>query len=202
MVPLPPGLDQSSKELFGFFTYELCVGHSRVWSTAQGRFGRPVRITGVQHPTPALTCTISRNSSSVIMSAPYANPVYQGTSLLGNNPQTEIWGALYTQVMQADGVSWRNILLGQKRMYAGKQDTLAYKRTVTEDLYGICAWSNDEISAILEAMGLPDDSPLSVLAIELFRNFVPVADPIGVCLGKERIYRTSRLEPVPAICCC
>ncbi|HVU98721.1 MAG TPA: hypothetical protein VHE34_26040 [Puia sp.] len=202
MVPLPPGLDQSSKELFGFFTYELCVGHSRIWSTAQGRFGRPIRITGVQHPAPALTCTISRNSTSVIMSAPYANPVYEGKSLLNNNPQTEIWGALYTQVMQADGASWRNILLGEKRMYPGKRDTLGNKIGAAEDLYGICAWSNDEISATLEAMGLPDDSPLSVLAIELFRNRLAVPEPIGSGLGKERIYRTSRLEPVPMICCC
>jgi hypothetical protein len=52
----------------------------------------------------------------------------------------------------------------QRVLWIELADTLAYKRTVTEDLYGICAWSNDETSAILESMGLPDDSPLSVLA--------------------------------------
>jgi hypothetical protein len=202
MVPLPPGLNLSSKELFGFFVYELCVGHSKVWSTAQGRYGRPVRITGVQHPAPVLTCTVSRNDAAILMSAPYASPVYEGKSLLNGNPQTEIWGALYTQVMQADGVSYRNIILSDKKMYISKRDLLGNKIGDTEDLYGRCAWANDEITSILEDMGLPADNPLSVIAIELFKNREAVANPIGSDLGKERIYRTSRLEPVPMICCC
>ena len=34
LLPLPPGLHNESNELFGFFTYELRVGHSdRIWST-------------------------------------------------------------------------------------------------------------------------------------------------------------------------
>ena len=42
LLPLPPGLHSESPELFGFFTYELRVGHtSRIWCTAQGRFGHP-----------------------------------------------------------------------------------------------------------------------------------------------------------------
>ena len=40
LLPLPPGLHSESPELFGFFTYELRVGHTdRIWCTAQGRFG-------------------------------------------------------------------------------------------------------------------------------------------------------------------
>jgi hypothetical protein len=45
LIPLPDGLNAESAELFGFFVYELRLGHdgSR-WSTAQGRFGRPLRV--------------------------------------------------------------------------------------------------------------------------------------------------------------
>ena len=53
-VPLP--VDPSSPELFGFWTYELRVGHTnKVWSTAQGRFGSPLVVNGLQHPPPPLT---------------------------------------------------------------------------------------------------------------------------------------------------
>ena len=41
----------SPAELFGFYVYELRVGHTdRIWCTAQGRFGHPTRVNGVQHP--------------------------------------------------------------------------------------------------------------------------------------------------------
>jgi hypothetical protein len=48
-VPLPSGIADDSPELFGFYTYELRVGHEKGWSTSQGRFGAPLRVTGVQH---------------------------------------------------------------------------------------------------------------------------------------------------------
>src|SRR5690606_2708997 len=69
LLPLPDGLHADSPELFGFFTYELRIGHARVWSTAQGRFGRPLRSTGIQHPAPALFCTTQRTEHGVIVEA-------------------------------------------------------------------------------------------------------------------------------------
>ena len=56
MVPLPPGLHEDSNELFGFFTYEIRVGHDRYkgWSTAQGRFGAVLRVTGIKQLAPNL----------------------------------------------------------------------------------------------------------------------------------------------------
>ena len=55
LLPMPPGLHAESPELFGFFTYELRVGHTnRIWCTAHGRFGHPTRLSGVQHPAPPL----------------------------------------------------------------------------------------------------------------------------------------------------
>ena len=206
ILPLPPGLHADSSELFGFFVYEFCVGHARTWSTAQGRFGRPIRLTGVQHPAPLLTCTVERTDTATIMTAPYAAPVYNGQSLLRSVPQTEIWGVIYVQVIQADGIAFRNILLSEKRMIPLQEDSqfgLAYiKSKQILDLYGACGWSQTEILQLLDNMGLPPESPLSILAIELFKNHEPVTQPVGQDLGKMRIYRTSRLVPVPEICCC
>ena len=201
MVPLPPGLHADSNELFGFFVYEFCVGHARVWSTAQGRFGRPLRLTGVQHPAPLLTCTASRTEEAVIATAPYAIPVYDGQKLVTNQPGTEMWGVLYTQVLQADGAAFRNILLGEKRMFRRREDFNTQQQNAI-DMYGVCSWPQDEVLLLLQALGLPKDSPLSVLAIEMFKNYEPVTQPLSQDLGKMRIYRTSRLEPVPFMCCC
>src|SRR5207244_4497873 len=52
MMPLP--VDPEDLRLFGFWTYEFRVGHTKLWSTAQGRHGRPLRVTGFQHPSPHL----------------------------------------------------------------------------------------------------------------------------------------------------
>ena len=58
LLPLPPGIAPDALELFGFWTYEFRVGHNVQWSTAQGRFGRPLRVAGLQHPPPRLVCTV------------------------------------------------------------------------------------------------------------------------------------------------
>jgi hypothetical protein len=66
LLPLPPGVSPEDPELFGFYTYELRVGHTsasgdvRWWSTATARFGAPLRVVGVQHPPPALVCRAAR----------------------------------------------------------------------------------------------------------------------------------------------
>jgi hypothetical protein len=200
-IPLPPGLNAASEELFGFFVCEFCVGHSNVWSTAQGRFGRPIRITGIQHPAPQLTCIAERTKDKISVTAPYADPVYNGVSLMPPVPRTEIWGLLYVQVMQADGLAFRNILLGQKRMVYSRKDNIR-KRDASLPRYGISTWSQAEITILLANLGLPADSPLSVMAIELLPNYNPAANPLGTDLGSTRIYRTSPLEPVMEICCC
>jgi hypothetical protein len=57
LLPLPAGLHAEADEMFGFFTYEFRLGHFRdpvtsemVWTTAQGRFGRRLRATGLSIP--------------------------------------------------------------------------------------------------------------------------------------------------------
>ena len=121
LLPLPQGITSESLELFGFWTYEFRVGHIQKWSTAQGRYGRPLRVTGLQHPSPHLTCTINRSAVSagplINATAPYANTVYNGRRVYNidlGDPQTSIWFMLYAQVLQADGASWRNVLLNHQ----------------------------------------------------------------------------------------
>src|SRR4029453_18322775 len=108
--PVPPGLNAESPEMFGFFTYELRVGHAHIWCTAQGRYGRPLRATGVQHPAPALFCTCTRTESELVVEAPYAIAVQNGQNITADPPRTELWALLYARVRQADGKDFRNIL--------------------------------------------------------------------------------------------
>ncbi len=126
LLPLPPGLHAESPELFGFFTYEFRMGHGHwsneedgkenLWSTAQGRFGRPLRVTGMQHPAPTLLCNVNRDKDRVYVNAPYAKAVWRGRDITPDPPRTQLHCVLYAQVKQADGLAYRNILLDEKLM--------------------------------------------------------------------------------------
>lgn len=199
-VPLPPGLTADSPELFGFFVYELRVGHLQGWSTAQGRFGRVLRVTGVQHPAPVLLCTAARQTTAITVSAPYALPVFGGQNLTPVPPRSEMWVLLYAQVMQADGVDSRNVLLSRKP--ALLSDNRFNKRFTFSamGLPGYSYWDETEVESLLAGLGLPLNSPLSVLAVEVLPEIGRRGDPLGGNLGYIRILRTSPLAPVPAIC--
>jgi hypothetical protein len=217
LLLLPPGLHANAPEMFGFFTYEFRVGHFRlpvsgemVWSTAQGRFGRPLEVTGVQHPAPTLTCAVNRDEEKLYVVAPYAVAVLNGANRTADPPRTELWCLLYAQVRQADGQDFRNILLDDKPLdwrvqieldkqvdwlarYDRAQRLLLKEITVDswkDDLqiakfghlfkltdfslmsrdgtrYGTAAWNNVEVAQLLQLYGLPANSPLSVLVVEL-----------------------------------
>jgi len=122
LIPLPPGLHAASPELFGMFTYEIRAGHKKIWSTAQGRYGRQLRATGVQHPAPTLFCSVNRDELSISVSAPHAVAVMNGVNVTAKPPRTEIWALLYAQVVQADGKSNRNILLDEKMLIYTQHD--------------------------------------------------------------------------------
>ncbi|MEM8962290.1 MAG: hypothetical protein AAGD38_12475 [Acidobacteriota bacterium] len=202
IVPLPPGLYETSRELFGFFTYEVRLGHAVGWSTARARFGPALRVTGVRHPSPSLTCTPVRDGDGVRISADYATPVWEGRNLRQQPPATELWGLLYAQVNQVDGTDHRNILLGQTPMSSRLFRELIGKGQRNEALLGgLGSWRQDQIETALERLGLATDSPLSVLAVELLPEAVGTfPDPLGRDLGEVRILRTSSLIPVPAMC--
>lgn len=196
-LPLPPGLAVDAPELFGFFVYELRVGHHKKWSTAQGRFGPPLRVAGVQHPAPPLLCQVSSLPATVSVNASFATPVFAGRNLLPPNPVTQLWALLYAQVTQADGLSERNVLLDRRRL------------TLEEGPPGIpplgrgsrlTSWPRTQIEGSLAALALPNNAPLSVLVAEMLPDLGNLADPLGGDLGHVRILRASPLTAVPGVC--
>ncbi len=198
LLPLPSGMNESSPELFGFFVYEVRVGHADGWSTARARFGPPLRVTGVQHAAPPLSCSVSRFRHGIRISAPYAMPVAYGRVFRADPPQSALWGLLYAQVRQADGEAWRNVLLGRTALRI--TDEQMRGRAGTE-VHGFGFWDQEDVAASLDALALPLRPPLSVIAVEMLpEDTSPFGDPLGVDLGQVRILRTSPLTPVPAIC--
>lgn len=200
LLPLPPGLHPSDPQLLGFFTYEFRIGHATQWSTAQGRFGNPLRVAGIQHPPPTLTCSVLRYKSGIAASAAYANPVFDGASLRPFIPQTGMWILLYTQVYRADRSGQQNVLLGSRLAEPQRAKLNLEASGGSTDFFGTATWSQFEIASLLSAVGVGSDAPLSVLAVEILSGTQPAADPLGAQLGTERILRTSPLVPVSSIC--
>ncbi|MEO8794091.1 MAG: hypothetical protein ABI390_01425 [Daejeonella sp.] len=209
LLPLPPSIHHESPELFGFYTYEFRFGHSdRIWSTAQGRFGRPFRLTGLQHPAPNLICNVTRDENQLTVSAPFATAVMNGKNMTANPPRTTIWCLLYAQVVQADGLDHRNILISEQRLfnkpieYKVRQQyerliktpgiTDFVKQTALSQIYNINAaleketkilaetrWLNKDIKTRLRLYGLPDDCELSVVCVEFFGNINSIYEQIS-----------------------
>jgi hypothetical protein len=231
LLPIPSWLHSESPELFGFFTYELRVGHTeRIWCTAQARYGHPLRLNGVQHPAPPLKCLVDRTPIGMHATAQHAVGVFNGKDVTSRPPKTEIWCMLYAQVSQADRAQNRNLLLAEKRLDEDNQreqynvpsflaersdkeirEFNALPITLDGPAIATAQWAEDEIQALLSEFGLSADTGLSVMAVELmprYDRFVllgPAADdspmPLSRDLGKYRILRTSRLMAVPEICC-
>lgn len=198
LLPLPAGMPDDAPELFGFYTYEFRTGHAQGWSTAQGRFGTPLRVTGVQHSAPPLTCMIVRSQAGITASAPFATPVQNGRSVRRFPPATEIYVMIYAQVYQSDGADFRNVLLGRKPARF-KESRLTFQDG-PDAFYGNASWSKSEIRLLLASLTLDSDTPLSCLAVETLPGGTPFPDPLGAGLGNERLLRTSPLVPVPELC--
>jgi hypothetical protein len=184
LVPLPPGLHTASAELFGFFTYELRVGHKIGWSTAQGRFGSALRTTGVQHPLPQLFCTVNRNEKHIMVTAPFAQTVFNGADVTSNPPRTQLWALLYAQVKRADDKAYRNVLLDDQLLIRQRTPVDVLGNLVVEIntdavQYGITGWRNKDVEQILRQFGLPIDSNLSVLVVEMLPTYDKFYSPVG-----------------------
>jgi hypothetical protein len=193
LLPLPPGLHNESGELFGFFTYELRVGHSnRIWSTAHGRFGHPTRVNGVQHPAPPLKCLVDRTPEGINVTAQYALALFGGKNVTSKPPKSEIWCLLYAQVKQADGKQNRNILLSEEKLQyvepqkdfkvknflahrfdakVSLQKANSIKVNLDAPLAGVANWAESEIMNLLAQFNLAGDTSLSVLAVEMMPRY-------------------------------
>jgi hypothetical protein len=206
LVPLPPNTDPGSPELFSFYTYEIRVGHDRgpaqnpLWSTAQGRFGEPLVLDGVQHPAPELPCAvIAEPDDGVLVRAPYATPYLGLRRVLPLVPNTEIWAVLYARVTQADATTKRNIQIDLRPLRVGR------RRPDVPTIFpveGQTGWVGADVQAALQRAGLPPDIPLSVLAVEVLPEpNGSFSDPLGGDLGQVRTLRTSPLSAVDRSCC-
>jgi hypothetical protein len=183
IMPLPD-VAPDAPELFGFWTYEFRVGHKKLWSKARERHGRPLRVAGVQHPAPALSCSVHRVLPTqgpgivfeppprIVVTAPYATAIWADKKLTdaeAGDPRTRMWVMLYAQVMQADGSSWRNVLLGRKFAWPlfDRQRVEDIRRASTRDVIGRAEFDVHAVELVLAKLGLPVDAGLSVLAVEL-----------------------------------
>ncbi len=175
LVPLPPGLHPESPELFGFFTYEFRVGHRLAWTTGQGRFGRELLCQGVQHPAPQLLGNPDRNEQRIRVSVPHAQAVFDGCNITARPVRTQLWALLYAQVRMADDSDNRNILLNDRLMHPAPRriiDPITGALIFSSEnsdapKLAIAEWTNAEISTLLKNYGLPADSELSMLCVEM-----------------------------------
>ena len=216
LLPTPPGLHPESPELFGLFTCEFRYGHSdRVWSTAQGRFGRQLRVSGLQHPAPNMLCMVTRDEKKICVSAPYASAIYNGKNVTSDPPRTSIWCLLYAQVKQADGLDYRNILLDEielpplsphrfdvefrrKIVNAKRRKNAVLVKTLQLELsqlqmrekesvrYARSCFYNMDVVTMLELYGLPLDSSLSILCVEVYGQITKINEHINNYSMKKR----------------
>ena len=118
-----------------------------------------------------------------------------------------MWIMLYAQVLQVDGAAWRNILLGRERANPFPDEAENRFRPQRALEFAVCQFAQPGVERVLRDLGLPTNSPLSVLAVELIPETIlrtqadaPRRDPLGESLGSVRILRTSPLVPIPPIC--
>jgi len=177
LLPLPPGIDPDAPELFGFWTYELRIGHLD-WSTEQDCFGRPLLVKGVQHPAPTLRCSAFRVTPPkpaiprIVVTAPFATAVFEDQKLTRfeeGDPRTRLWALLYARVTQADGKAVRNVLVARGPATPRLEMTaLGMIRPVgTRDLVGVAEFDPVDVERTLAMLALPPDTPLSAIVVEL-----------------------------------
>ena len=199
LVPLPPNLSESSPELFDFFVYEIRVGHTASrWCTAQGRYGPMLRVAGVQHPAPLLVCQGTRAPAGILVRAPFATPVINGANVRPPVPATDLWALLYARVPQMDRQAFRNLLIARTRLVAPKagNDPQGEGSRV---LSGEGLVASADLATALSSLGLPPDTPLTVLAVELLTD-KPQQDPLGAELPWAKTLRISPLASIRDAC--
>jgi hypothetical protein len=142
----------------------------------------------------------------IVATADYARPVLHGQRVGDGLPHTTIAFLLYAQVPQADGSTFRNILL-----------THALATPIRNGFFGPVlyarhAFAQADVLTALASLGLPATAPLSVIGAEFFpgggqfeagrQQPGSQPDPLGSDLfGRRRILRTSPLAAVEPACC-
>ena len=110
-----------------------------------------------------------------------------------------MWGLLYARVRQADAAAWRNVLLQRVQLFAPRLGNDPEGAGGARVLFAEGLFPLDDVRRDLAQFGLPEDTPLTALAAELFQD-PPEDDPLGADLGKGRLLRVSPLIAVPDAC--
>jgi hypothetical protein len=190
ILPLPKGLNPESKELFGFYTYEFRVGHLLKWSKAQDRYGRSIPVTGMQHPAPSMAVSIRRENDAILVTSVHAQSYADGKDCTPKPPRTDIYALLYAQVIQADGVQYRNVLIDELHLLKPQYEAdpqrreelirlqqqayrtinappLPYVLAPEDPPMGFSFWRMNRIRNKLRHIGIDQNAPLSILTLEL-----------------------------------
>jgi hypothetical protein len=110
---------------------------------------------------------------------------------------------LYARVPQADRKAWRNVLISRTQL-ATPQIANDPMGDGSRILYGEGVIFTQTLNTALTSFGLALDTPLTILAAELFRD--PSVkdpsdiDPLGERLGHSRTLRISPLAAVRDAC--
>jgi hypothetical protein len=129
---------------------------------------------------------------NISVSAPHAVAVLNGVNVTARPPRTEIWALLYAQVIQADGLSHRNILLDERMLIHIKRDDKylsTHPQNTDGAVYSVNTWSNKEVSQMLAIMGLPISSSLSVLCVEMMprpETYVEFSPQLAASLAADQ----------------
>jgi hypothetical protein len=191
LLPLPADVPADDPRLFGLWTYELRFGHVAPWSTAHGRFGRPRRVTGIQHPAPSLPCAASWRL--VLTKLPIDRPASPAPASPHPAPgRVSIVERTYVLVATAPyatpvldgrrvGDGFPRTIIGflvyaQARQAdgSGQRNILLAHQGVTEVIapgqagYGTAEFTQADIEAAATGLGLPAEAPISVLAVEFY----------------------------------
>jgi hypothetical protein len=149
-------------------------------------------LEGVQHPPPWIDCQVRWIGEDLVGSATFAEAVFGGRRLSADPPTTEVRLMLYCQVLQADGEAHRNILVGRKQVQRRRHERIRRVEGGPQRPAGYTSWTAAEIEQLLATLGLPDDMPLSVLAVEtLPEPNATFHDPLGGDLARRRWSRST-----------
>ena len=88
LIPIPPDLTPTSPDLFGFFTYEVRIGHSDArWSTAQGRYGPILHVAGVHTRRHRSSARPHASSATSTLKRPTPPPRSTAPTCVHNSPR-------------------------------------------------------------------------------------------------------------------
>jgi hypothetical protein len=111
-----------------------------------------------------------------MVTAPFANTVFNGADVTSKPPRTQLWALLYAQVKRADDLVYRNILLDdqlflRQRVPKDKKGNDFIEINSDAVQYGITGWKNKDVRDMLRQYGLPVTSSLSILTVEMLPTY-------------------------------